>query len=171
MSVGWINDIYNNTIHRWLIKSIDKEHNGKLEGDRSGSITLDDGLWAGLDSNMHYSATWCGIPWYDGGKHYKAIALEHVRSEIIFYQSQIGEINWVIFEEGGTGRSVGRMQVSKSADYNCVLRIETTGIFLDVVNAYGGTQDVQLWDATKGWVDATMPELAKRLADVIGGPA
>jgi len=172
MGVGWIDRIYNNTDQAWSLKSIDSSHNGAISGG-GGNFALDDGQMHSLVPRTFYRADWCGIPWYYQGKHYKAFTDSNGQKSIAFYQSQVGGTNWIIFEEEDTGRQIGRTQVDKSVDYHCVMRFEPTGVFLDVVNDDGSTRDVQhqIWDVTKGWVDAFMTELAKKLADAVIGLA
>jgi len=128
--VGWIDNIYNNTPNTWYVKSIDDRHNGNISGNGT-SQELDGGSWATIKSG-HYSADWFGIPWYYQGKHYKVIKLHN--KEVKFYTSEIGDKNWIIFEDTVTGHQIARQEVPYGSDFHCNLRFEKTGIIIDVVN-------------------------------------
>lgn len=180
MSVGWIEDIYNHTEHTLAFKSVDKEHNGNLHGDGGDNRNLDGGFWFDLRSGEHYRADWCGIPWDDSASHYKAIAAWHslMWTYLVFSQLEMDGSTWVLFEviagaeltNGGARRKVGRTQVSRSGNYHCALRLEPTGIFLDVLNGDGSNADVrhQTLDGLKGWLNVSESELAKQLSEALG---
>jgi len=158
MSVGWIDNIYNNSKTTWYVKSVDDRHNGALAADGK-QFTLDDGAFHQMEGETHFHAEWCGIPWYYQGKHYKAISTDG-KGGVQFYTSELEGRNWVIYEELNKGRQLARQSVPTRSDFHCNLRFETEGVFLDVVNnnAFSGENAVyQVMSETKEWVKVLAP--------------
>lgn len=169
MGVGWIDNIYNNTQTTWYIKSIDDHHNGVISNG-STDFTLDNGQYHPLQKDSHYSAKWCGIPWYFEGTHYKVIS-QNQKSGVLFYTTEREGRNWIRYEEiNETGRPTGRLvalqSVPKDSDFHCKLRFEASGIFIDVINNNELTAENVLYKImTKAetWVEATAPIIAAKI--------
>ena len=158
MGIGWIDNIYNNSSSTWHLKSVDDRNNGALSGGGT-SFTLDDQNYHALRSGTHYKADWCGIPWYFEGKHFKVISQDRKKG-VLFYTSEIGGDNWIVYEELNTGRQIARQSVPKGSDFHCNLRFEEAGVFIDVVNnnAFSGENAVyQILSETKDWVKVLAP--------------
>lgn len=171
MSVGWIDNIYNNSGTVWHLQSVDDRHNGALSGGGS-QFTLDDGGYHALASGTHYKADWCGIPWYFEGRHYKVISQDQIHG-VLFYTSQIGDAHWIIFEELNTGRQLARQAVPNGSDFHCTMRFESTGLFIDVVNnnAFSGENAVyQLMLETREWIAVLAPVLGEAIKASAGAP-
>jgi hypothetical protein len=165
MAVGWIDNLFNNTVHPWYLKSVDDRHNGTLTSG-SHRLVLDDGGFHKLSPKTHYSADWCGIPWYFQGKHSKVLS-KSGRAGARFYTSELGKENWITFEESETGRSIARQSVPKGSDFHCNVRIEDSGIFFDVVNNNEFSAENalhQIYSETKEWVQIAMPAIAAAIA-------
>ena len=165
MGVGWIDRVYNNSGTSWYLKSVDDRHNGALAG-AGASFKLDDANFHALKPRTHYTADWCGIPWYYNGKHFKVLSKDN-KSGVIFYTSEIGGDNWILYEELNTGRQLARQAVPKGSDFHCNLRFEDAGIFIDIVNnnAFSGENALyQIYSETKEWVKVLAPEIAKAVA-------
>jgi hypothetical protein len=168
--VGWIDSIYNNTARQFKMRSVDSEHNGAISNDRGEKFALDDQKWHAFAANNRWHADWCGISWYFRDLHYKELSIND-KTSFRFYQSQVDGKNWVIFRDGPTDHPIGRQEVPKTADYHCVLRVENNGIFLDVVNDDGTTQEVlaEIYDQTKYWVHESLGALGTVLMAAAGG--
>jgi hypothetical protein len=161
MAVGWIDKVFNNTGTTWFLKSVDDQHNGVLKSDNA-SFQLDDAQFHEIKPETQYGADWCGIPWYFQGKHYKALSKDQ-KTGIVFFTSEIGAENWIIYNEIVTGRSVARQSAPKGSDFHCNLRFEDEGIFLDIVNnnAFSGENAVyQVYSETKEWVKVLLPAIS-----------
>lgn len=79
---------------------------------------------------------------------------------MLFYASEIGPDNWIVYEELNTGRQIARQSVPKGSDFHCNLRFEEPGIFIDVVNnhAFSGENAAdQIMSETKDWVKVIAP--------------
>jgi hypothetical protein len=164
MAIGWIDNVFNNTNTPWFLKSVDDRNNGALKSD-SASFQLDDTLFHEIKPKTQYGADWCGIPWYFQGKHYKALSKDQ-QSGIIFFTSEIGNENWIVYNEIGTGRSVARQSAPKGSDFHCSLRFEDEGIFLDIVNnnAFSGENAVyQVYSEAKEWVTVLLPAISEAI--------
>jgi hypothetical protein len=171
MSVGWIDNIYNNTAAAWYLKSVDDVHNGALSSS-SGNFTLDDKNFHEIKANTHYHADWCGIPWYFNGIHYKVISKDTI-SGALFYTSLIGDKNCIVYEELNTGRQVILQAAPKDSDFHCNLRIEENGIFIDVVNnnAFSGENAIFLIvGKSEEWLKIVAPLVTQAFCAVAGAP-
>jgi len=158
MGIGWIDNIYNNSSSTWHLKSVDDRNNGALSGGGT-SFTLDDQNYRALRGITPFKADWCGIPWYFEGKHFKVISQDRKKGAL-FYTSEIGGDNWIVYEELNTGRQIARQSVPQGSDFHCNLRFEEAGVFIDVVNnnAFSGENAVyQILSETKDWVKVLAP--------------
>ena len=166
MAVGWIDKVYNNSRNTWYLKSVDDRHNGALDGGGS-RFTLDDAKFHKIAPKTQYAAEWCGIPWYYQSKHFKVLSKDQ-KSGIAFYTSEIGDGNWIIYEEISTGRKLARQSVPKSSDFHCHLRFEAGSVFIDIVNnnAFSGENAAyMIYSEIKGWVEVLMPAIATMIAN------
>jgi hypothetical protein len=164
MGVGWTDNIYNNSSAVWYFQSVDDRNSGALSGGGS-HFTLDDRKYHALKPGTGYKADWCGIPWYFEGKNFKVISQDQRRG-VLFYTSEIGASNWIIYEELNTGRQVARQAVPKGSDFHCNLRFEPAGVFVDVVNnhAFSGENALyQVLSETKDWMKALAPVMAEAI--------
>lgn len=162
MAVGWIDNIYNNSQQIWYMKSVDDRHNGRLTAG-SESFKLDDGAFHPLSPGIHYTADSCGIPWYYQGKHFKVIS-RNTTGGVRFYTSEIGDKNWIIYEEDGRGRELARQTVPKGSNFHCNLRFEDSGVFIDIVNnpEFSAENAVfQVLRETRDLVVALAPDVAQ----------
>ena len=151
---------------------MDDRHNGALSGGGT-HFTLDDRNYRALQPGMHYKADWCGIPWYFEGKHFKVISQDQRRG-VLFYTSEIGGSNWIVYEELNTGRQVARQAVPKGSDFHCNLRFEPTGVFFDVVNnnAFSGENAVyQVMSEAKDWLTVLAPIMSEALKTSAAEPS
>jgi hypothetical protein len=165
MAIGWIDRICNNSGSSWYLKSVDDRHNGALKGG-GASFTLDDANFHVLNHHTQYTADWCGIPWYYQGKHFKVLSKDQKRG-VLFYISEIGADNWIIYEELNTGRQLARQAAPKGSDFHCNLRFEDTGVFIDIVNnnAFSGENALyQIYSEIKEWEDVLAPVVAEAIA-------
>jgi hypothetical protein len=165
MAVGWIDNLYNNTARPWYLRSVDDRHNGVLVS-AGGRLVLDDGRFHEVAAHTHYAADWCGIPWYFQGKHFKVLSRSG-QGGARFFTSEVGAENWLVFEDSGTGRGIGRQSVPKGSDFHCNLRIEDNGVFFDVVNnhAFSAENAVsQIYSEAKEWVGMAMPAIAAAIS-------
>jgi hypothetical protein len=173
MGVGYINDIYNNTDKTWYFASIDKQHNGRLTNASNSSDTfvLDDHAFHALPPHTHYRGAWCGIPWYSHGEHYKQISSN--RANVVnFYTTQIGQNNWIYFEENGTGRIVGRQSVPINTEFHCNMVIGNDGIRIDVVNNPQFSGEMAAYYILRGveeWFKVAVGEFGAAVIEVAGG--
>jgi hypothetical protein len=154
MGVGWIDSIYNNTDQPWWFASADSSHNGRLVRlSDHWSFTLDDRQYHQIDPRTQYWAQWCGIPWFYQALHYKSLSINQ-DNNVRMYTSQTAGVNYIVYEDGKTGRVVGRQEVPKNVDFHCRLRIEDDGNFIDVLNDDGTTREatVEVYNEAKEWV-------------------
>lgn len=161
MSVGWIDNIYNNGRSTWYLKSVDDHNNGALAAGKD-KFTLDDHKYHALSAGTHYNANWCGIPWYFEGKHYKVISQDK-KTGVLFYTSEIKGRNWIVYEQLNTGRQIARQAVPTRSDFHCNMRFEADGVFIDVVNNNrfsGENAALQVMGEAKEWVKALAPIFA-----------
>ncbi len=166
MSVGWIDNIYNNGRTIWYLKSVDDRNNGALAANGT-NFTLDDHEYHALAGESHFHANWCGIPWYFEGKHFKVISRDRQKG-VLFYTSEIEGQNWIVYEELNTGRQIARQAVPTGSDFHCNLRFEADGIFIDVVNnnAFSGENAAhQILSETKEWVKASAAIISAAIQD------
>jgi hypothetical protein len=168
MGTGWIDNIFNNSKVTWHLKSVDDRHHGALSGGGT-NFALDDQSFHALRSDTHYRADWCGIPWYFEGKHFKVLSLDQKKG-VLFYTSEIGGTNWLMYEELVSGRRTGleiaRQSVPKGSDFHCNLRFEVAGVFIDVVNnnAFSGENAVyQVLSETREWMQVGSPIIASAI--------
>jgi len=159
MGVGWIDDIYNNTGSSWYLSSADSSHNGSLTGG-GDTFTLDDRNYHEPKGNTHYHASWCGLPWYYQGLHYKAFSSDRLNS-VQFFASEVDGNNWIYYTDGRHGNTLARQQIPK-IDFHCRLRFEDDGPYIDVVNDDGSTQDVIafVYTEVKAWTQIMATVLA-----------
>ena len=171
MGVGWIDNIYNNTDSNWYLRSVDSSHNGAIQPDGAAQFTLDDGRFHALSPHRHFHASWCGIPWYYQGIHYKAFSVDRV-ANVQFYTSQVEGNNWIYYLDGVTGRVLARQQAPK-VDFHCNLRFEDSGPALDIVNDDGSTQEVlaQIYTELKSWATIAASVLGTILKSKSGAGA
>lgn len=157
MGVGWIDNIYNNSSSKWYLKSKSDRHNGAIQGSGS-SFLLDDAQFHAIESGQAYKPEWCGIPWYYQGKHYKVISKDQKRG-VLFYTSEIGPDNWIMYEELGTGRVIAKQKAPKGADFHCNLRFENNGFYIDIVknNEFSGENALFLIYQDRQWMHSTAP--------------
>lgn len=161
MGVAWIDNIYNNSDTMYYLKSVDDRNNGALSGGGTG-FTLDDKSFHPLKPKTHYKADWCGIPWYFQGDHYKALSVNQ-KSGVHFYTSEIGNKNWIMFENPDNGHQLARQAAPMGSDFHCTLRIENDGIHFDIVNnnSFSGENAVyQVLSETKEWLQVAAPIIA-----------
>lgn len=155
MSVGWIDNIYNNARSTWYLKSVDDRNNGALAG------------------STRYHADWCGIPWYFEGRHYKVISQDS-KNGVLFYTSELKGRNWIVYEQLNTGRQIARQAVPTGSDFHCNMRFEPDGVFIDVVNNNqfsGEKAALQIMGEAKSWVKALAPIFAAAIqANAKGAP-
>lgn len=167
MGIGWIDNIYNNSSSRWHLKSKQDGHNGAIQGSASNFI-LDDGQFHAIESRQAYRADWCGIPWYYQGKHYKVISRNQKRG-VLFYTSEIGPDNWIMYEELGTGRVLAKQKAPKGSDFHCNLRFEEEGAYIDIVNnnAFSGENAVFLiYNEYRQWVQTIAPVVGELIGAI-----
>lgn len=167
MGVGWIDNIFNNTDRHWFFQSVDDRNNGALSGG-SSNFTLDDRAYHKLSPHTHYTADWCGIPWYYSGKHYKVISPDE-HDGVKFYTSQNGAKNCIVYEELQTGRQ-RILQHVPGGDFHCNLRIENEGFFIDVVNNHEFSSDNALYlilGKTEEWLKYLAPEVIKAFSSMV----
>ncbi|NJK31323.1 MAG: hypothetical protein HC927_02285 [Deltaproteobacteria bacterium] len=166
MGIGYIDNIYNNSKTSWHIRSVDDRHNGVLTTDGE-EFTLDDGAFHEIAANTHYHGSWCGIPWYFEGRHFKQFARDNNKKRgTRFYTSQLSDENWIIYEDAATGRQVARQKVPNNQDFHCNLRFEDEGVFIDVVNSNQFTAEnmlVQILEQGK-WVVEQVINIAGLIA-------
>ncbi|MCW2635529.1 MAG: hypothetical protein JWQ99_1896 [Blastococcus sp.] len=135
MAVGWIDNIYNNTRAAWFLRSVDSRNNGELTNTRTnGKFTLDDGKFKQLNPSTQYRASWCGIPWYYNGQHFKAFSSSSSAQGVQFFTSELEGKNWIMYVDGATGRTIARQAAPKGSDFHCTMRVEADGVFIDIVN-------------------------------------
>jgi hypothetical protein len=161
MAVGWIDNIFNNTNTTWYLKSVDDRHNGALEAG-GARFTLDDQTFHAVKPRTHYRTDWCGIPWYYQGKHFKALSKDQ-KTGVLFYTSEMGGGNWIVYEEIGTGRQLARQAAPQGSDFHCNLRFEEAGVYIDIINnnAFSGENAIyQVCSETKEWVKVLGPMIA-----------
>lgn len=169
MSVGWIDNIYNNSSSIWYLKSVDDRYNGALEGGGT-NFTLDDKNFHDLKPKSHYKADWCGIPWYYQGKHFKVITKDQ-KSGVLFYTSEISDKNWIVYEQLNTGRQIARQAAPKGSDFHCNLRYEDAGVFIDIINnnLFSGEYALyQIYSETKEWVQVLEPIISEAIMAAAG---
>ena len=159
MGTGWIDNIYNHTGSDVHLKSVDDRHNGALRGD--GSHHELDGGGVKILKPGHYSARWCGIPWYYKGRHYKEYGTHH--SRVKFYTSEVGDKNYITFEDPETGRTIARQEAPKGQDFHCNMRFENGGVCIDIVNNNSFSAENATFQILKEgkWVVGTGVEVAK----------
>lgn len=166
MGIGWIDNVYNNTSTNWYLSSIDSRHNGELatgSGWSTTKFTLDDGRFKLLKPRTAYRASWCGIPWYYNGRHYKVLSQQQ-SGGVRFYTSELEGKNWIMYEEVRTGRPVAKQEVPKGSDFHCNLRFETNGPLIEVVNnnAFSGENAFfMIYNESKEWVKVLGPLVAQ----------
>ena len=168
MGVGWIDNIYNNTSSNWYLRSVDSRHNGELSEPSGGlfprKFTLDDGRFKLLKPRTRYSASWCGIPWYYQGRHFKVFSQNNQESGgVKFYTSELENQNWIMYEEMRTGRQLARQAAPKGSDFHCNFRIENDGVFIDIVNnnAFSGENALfMIYTEAKEWTKVLLPIIA-----------
>ncbi len=171
MGVGWIDNIYNNTSSSWYLRSVDSRNNGKLESSGIASFTLDDGKFKILRANRHYRASWCGIPWYYNGRHFKTFSQQQ-SGGVNFYTSELENQNWIRYEQVGTGREIARQAAPKGSDFHCTMRFENDGPYIDIVNnnAFSGENALyMIYNESKEWVKVLAPHFAKALSSAAKG--
>ncbi|WP_285568400.1 hypothetical protein [Actinoallomurus iriomotensis] len=127
-------------------------------------FTLDDGQYHVLKPYTHYHASWCGIPWYYQGIHFKSMSLDR-QNNVQFYTSQVDSANWIYYVDGRTGKILARQGAPKNVDFHCNLRFENDGNYIDIVNDDGSTQDVlaYAYSELKSWVQIAMSGLGALL--------
>lgn len=169
MGVGWIDNIYNNTGTQWFLKSVDDRNNGAIQPDGGAQFTLDDKRFHTLSANHHFHASWCGIPWYYQGSHFKAFSVNQ-SANVQFYTSQVDGNNWIYYLDGPTGHILARQQAPK-IDFHCNLRFEDSGPVIDIVNDDGSTQEVlnQIYTELKAWATIGASVLGGVLKSHSGG--
>lgn len=169
MGVAWIDGIANNTSDEWYIQSIDSGHNGAIKSG-GNRFTLDDKKYHPLSPRTVYRADWCGIPWYTpgpGSDHFKSISLNQ-QKEVHFFTSFIDGKNWIIYYDPSNLRIAGRQEIPVNGDCRCNLRIEDSGIFIDVVNGDStGFLISQINDEAKSWLTVLAPELAALVSGLL----
>jgi hypothetical protein len=162
MGIGWIDNIYNNSGTSWYFRSVDARHNGALEGAGT-KFKLDDAEFHILKPKTHYTADWCGIPWYHNGKHYKVLSKDK-ESGVLFYTSESEGKNWIKYQDLKGGHQLARQAAPKGSDFHCNLRLEDAGIVIDIVNnnAFSGENALyQMYSETKEWVKILEPYINK----------
>jgi hypothetical protein len=173
MGIGWIDNVYNNTGSAWYLQSVDDRNNGELTNTRTKTkFKLDGGAFKKLDPSTHYAASWCGIPWYYNGRHYKAFSSSSSAKGMQFYTSELEGKNWIMYQDGATGRTVARQAAPKGSDFHCTMRVESDGVFIDIVNnnEFSGENALfQIYTEVKEW--AKVLNLGQLLMKVATGGA
>jgi hypothetical protein len=172
MGIGWLDTLYNNTDNTWYFQSKDWTHNGAVMLGTQTVFNMDDQAWHALSPRTHYHAEWCGIPWYSSGRNYKSISINK-QDSVQFYTSEIDGQNWIVYQDGLTGRLAGKQGAPKMADFHCNFRIEDSGIFLDIVNADAQVLELGAWiyDQVKFWVPVALGALGANNKTKAGGSA
>jgi hypothetical protein len=169
MGVGWIDNIWNNTDSQWFLRSVDSSHNGAIQPDVGAQFVLDDGHFHAFNPRMHFHASWCGIPWYYQGSHFKAFSVNQ-SDNVQFYTSYVDGKNWIYYLDGLTGHILARTEAPQ-IDFHCNLRFEDSGPVIDIVNDDGSTQAVlnQLYTELKSWATIAASALGSLLKSKSGG--
>jgi hypothetical protein len=112
-----------------------------------------------MNSGTSWSCSWCGIPWFSSAPplgHYREIA-DHTGtpSTVMFYQSEMENENYIVFQNVQNGRPVACLQVPKD-DYNVSFRWENDGPYGDLVNDASSTTELigDIADQTRQWIQA-----------------
>jgi len=162
MGVGWIDRIYNNTDQTLWWRSQDSSHNGAVVAPNTNTrYNMDDGQWHEISPRTSYQADWCGIPWYWNGQHFKAISTGLPNNlQIVTSFMEDGQ-NYIRFDDGTTGRPVGRQGAPK-IDFHVWLRFEPDGWYWDIKNTDGSTVELAtfIYDQVKFWVPVALNVLA-----------
>jgi hypothetical protein len=133
MTVGYINDIFNNTSRQCWIRSVDSQHNGHLTASNGESFKLDDGNFHGLSAKTHYSAAWCGIPWDANGSHYKVFSYDG-NHHLAFSAKEFDGYNYILYKVGGQMVARQAAPDHAMAEFHCRMMIEDNSFQIAVVN-------------------------------------
>ncbi len=172
MGIGWIDNIYNNTVQNWYLQSIDDRNNGELSGGGYPNFKLDDKQFHQLRPRTHYHADWCGIPWYYNGQHYKVFTIDRTKNAVSFFTSEVGDKNWIMFQDVINGQEILRQAVPKGSDFHCTMRFEDNGVYVDIVNnnAFSGENALyQIYNELKQWVRVVATIMGATLKKSAGG--
>ncbi len=135
MGTGWIDAVYNNSDKVVMIRSKDDHHNGVLVTENnlsSDAIKLVDNRFHKLQPHTRYSAECFEIPRYMPGKHYKTY---HAHFTINFFHSQLGIFDFIMFVNEFNGKVLMRQFVPRDCDFHCIMRIENTGVWIDIIDS------------------------------------
>jgi hypothetical protein len=111
MNVSYIEEIYNNTNHAFVMWSTDSEHNGVFDDFDTG-IRVGDNDWGHvlvIRPGARLKASWCGIPWYKDGKCYRVIAKgdKQERHGLRMFQAETDLGDGIHFIDHRTGNPLG----------------------------------------------------------------
>lgn len=125
MGIGWIDTIYNNSSSDWTLQSYDDRNNGLITpvtGGAGSDFNLDGTAKCTLKAKTQYRASWCGIPWYFEGRHYKVLKAKDDQG-VRFYTTEVDDRNWIMFQYINTGQVIGKQMVPKGEDFRCELTL------------------------------------------------
>jgi len=142
MNVSYIEEIYNNTKHKFAMWSTDSDHNGIFH-DRDSKKQIGDNDWGHvliIQPSAKIKADWCGIPWYKNGSTYRVIAKadKQVDYGLRLHQSETDEGDGIHFIDFKTGHPVGVVPFKQDGDRQFTLTID---------EGKDGQLEFKLWNA------------------------
>jgi hypothetical protein len=92
-------------------------------------------------------------------------------ADVLFSHQRWGQI--VLYEEWKTGRRAILQSVPKGSDFHCNLRIEDSGVYIDVVNNHDFSAENAVYlilGKTEEWLKIAAPLVTEAFCAVAGVP-
>ena len=129
MSISWITGIYNNSDTTFYMWADDSRHLGVVHDAATGKEVgrCDDGGVVPLRAGGHFTAEWCGIPWYHDERHARALSHSGTRDRreaLLMWQSRVATKDGVVLLNGTKMTPIGGYEFSGEAEYRYALMID-----------------------------------------------